>query len=82
MASGRYIVEVAAEGGKATSVTWQKKEGEDSRTEGHGVYFIRTNYEKPQEEQLWDVYNTIREVEATFRCLKSDLQIRPVHPPK
>lgn len=79
MASGRYIVEVAAEGGKATSVTWQKKEGEGSRTEGHGVYFIRTNYEKPQEAQLWDVYNTIREVEATFRCLKSDLQIRPVH---
>ena len=25
------------------------------------------------------MYNTIREVESTFRCLKSDLQIRPVH---
>ncbi|MBE9571269.1 MAG: transposase, partial [Proteobacteria bacterium] len=24
------------------------------------------------------VYNTIREVEATFRCLKTDLQLRPV----
>jgi transposase len=26
---------------------------------------------------LWDIYNTVREVESTFRCLKSDLQIRP-----
>ena len=25
------------------------------------------------------IYNTIREVEATFRCLKSDLNLRPVH---
>lgn len=28
---------------------------------------------------LWDIYNTIREVEATFRSLKSDLNLRPVH---
>ena len=44
-----------------------------------GVYFIRTNYEKTQEGELWDIYNTIREVEATFRSLKSDLNLRPVH---
>ena len=28
---------------------------------------------------LWKVYNTIREVESTFRCLKTDLNIRPIH---
>ncbi len=28
---------------------------------------------------LWDTYNIVREVEASFKCLKSDLHIRPVH---
>ena len=28
---------------------------------------------------MWNVYNTVREVESTFRCLKTDLQLRPVH---
>ena len=26
-----------------------------------------------------EIYNTIREVESTFRCLKTDLNIRPIH---
>lgn len=43
------------------------------------MYFIRTNIKSPNEKELWHIYNTIREVEATFRCLKSDLSIRPVH---
>jgi len=60
-----------------TDITWTKKQS-IARPE-HGVYFIRTNYEHPREKELWDIYNTIREVEATFRCLKSDLNIRPVH---
>ena len=29
-------------------------------------------------KQIWNIYNTIREVESTFRCLKSDLRIRPI----
>jgi transposase len=27
---------------------------------------------------MWEIYNTIREIESTFRCLKTDLDIRPV----
>ena len=79
--SGKYLIDVESRAGKATRITWGQKPGEetDRAEQGHGVYFIRTNYEKPQEAQLWEIYNTIREVEATFRCLKSDLQIRPVH---
>lgn len=79
--SGKYLIDVESRAGKATKITWGQKPGEEtgSAALGHGVYFIRTNYEKPQEAELWETYNTIREVEATFRCLKSDLQIRPVH---
>jgi len=79
LVSGRYIIDVDDSNGTATRVTWQKKESKKTSAAKHGVYFIRTNIEKSDEIQLWNVYNTVREVEATFRCLKSDLQLRPVH---
>jgi len=28
---------------------------------------------------IWNVYNTIREVESTFRTLKTDLDLRPIY---
>ncbi len=43
-----------------------------------GEYFLRTNYPFSSEVEVWEVYNTIREVESTFRCLKTDLHLRPV----
>ncbi|MDT8431639.1 MAG: IS1634 family transposase [Bacteroidales bacterium] len=79
LVSGRYIIDVDGSNGTATRVTWQRKEPEKTSAAKHGMYFIRTNIEKSNEIQLWNVYNTVREVESTFRCLKSDLQLRPVH---
>lgn len=79
LVSGKYTLDVEAKEGKAIRVTWEKKPETNKAEQEHGVYFIRTNYQKPQEAQLWNIYNTIREVESTFRCLKSDLQIRPIH---
>ncbi len=32
-----------------------------------------------QEKEIWDIYNLTREVEACFRILKTDLNIRPIH---
>ncbi len=28
---------------------------------------------------MWDIYNTIRVIEASFRTLKTDLKVRPIH---
>ena len=44
-----------------------------------GVYYLRTNMEVEKEEIVWEIYNTIREIESTFRCLKTDLELRPVY---
>ena len=77
--SGRYAIEITEEHGKVTQLNWMKKDPQLKDTKTHGEYFIRTNIEKADEKQLWTAYNTIREVEATFRCLKSDLLLRPVH---
>ena len=77
--SGRYNIDVIDQNGKAIQIKWGKKQVKAKSDNQQGVYFIRTNIEKPTEKMLWDTYNIVREVEASFRCLKSDLHIRPVH---
>ena len=44
-----------------------------------GVYFLRTNLEHTDEALEWMIYNTIREIESTFRILKTDLDLRPIY---
>jgi Transposase DDE domain len=44
-----------------------------------GIYFLRSNYNISEEKQLWIIYNSIREIESTFRCLKTDLDLRPIY---
>ena len=79
LVSSKYTIDVVAGNENAKAVRWQrKKEITRERAENNGVYFIRTNIERTDERKLWNVYNTIREVESTFRCLKTDLQIRPI----
>lgn len=78
LVSGRYHIEVIENNGKVINLAWHKKQGTEKTDNDNGMYFIRTNIDKSDEKQIWDVYNTIREVESTFRCLKTDLQIRPV----
>ncbi len=77
--SARYKLKLTEKQGKAINLTWTITENKIKDDKSKGVYFIRTNYEKTEETTLWDIYNTIREVEATFRSLKSDLNLRPVH---
>ncbi len=77
--SSRYKLEVTEKDGKATNLRWVITENKIKDDKSKGVYFIRTNHQKTDEAMLWDIYNTIREVEATFRSLKSDLNLRPVH---
>lgn len=77
--SGRYEITLTQKDGKVTDMQWKKKPDPVKDEKENGVYFIRTSYEKTSEEELWNIYNLIREVESTFRCLKTDLQMRPVH---
>jgi transposase len=61
-----------------TAVKWAVKEGVDINARS-GVYFLRTCVEAISEQTVWQFYNTIREVEATFRVLKTDLDLRPIY---
>ena len=62
----------------ATSIKWAVKEGVDINSRS-GVYFLRTSMEVNSEENVWQFYNIIREIEATFRVLKTDLDLRPIY---
>ncbi|PKP50121.1 MAG: transposase, partial [Bacteroidetes bacterium HGW-Bacteroidetes-1] len=61
-----------------TSMKWAIKEGADINARS-GVYFLRTSLQANSQDVLWQFYNTIREIEATFRVLKTDLDLRPIY---
>jgi transposase len=55
---------------------WQRVQ---ERERPMGEYFLRYTNNAISETDIWNVYNTTRDVEAVFRCLKTDLKIRPIH---
>ena len=44
-----------------------------------GHYLLRTNLVAEDPEVLWDRYMQLTQIEAAFKCLKSDLGIRPIY---
>ena len=77
-ANKHYSIEVVpdGEGKNAADVKWAKNTVKPKESEG--VYFIRTSLKGEEEDTLWTIYNTLTEIEATFRVLKTDLALRPV----
>ncbi len=62
------------------NIYWQKDVVKAREAnEKMGVYFLRTNLEDADEALEWMIYNTIREIESTFRILKTDLDLRPIY---
>ena len=74
-----YDITVSDNGnGIATKISCRHKTGEDPDKQA-GIYFLRTSLNKNDEKTLWSIYNIIREIEYTFRVLKSDLDLRPIY---
>ena len=78
--SQHYRVEVIADGvgKKASHIQWQLQEVDGTRQTHPGVYCLRTNKMDWDEETMWRTYVLLTEVESVFRCLKSELGLRPV----
>lgn len=60
---------------RVISLSWSLKKDIENTD---GVYCLRTNRQGVNEQELWDFYNIIRDVEDAFRCMKSDLGFRPI----
>jgi transposase len=66
--------------GIATALHWEKQETRhQARETQYGMYFLRTSLKIADEVIIWNIYNTIREIEQTFRTLKTELDLRPVY---
>ena len=76
-----YKIEVQSnEQGNVENMSWLKDDEKYMQSQDQlGVYFLRTNLDIAEEQLLWDIYNTIREIEAVFRTLKTDLDLRPIY---
>lgn len=71
-----YQVDVIAnENGIVTEIKWKQK----TLPAREGKYLLRTNLDEKQEQTQWAIYNTIREIESSFRTLKTDLDLRPIY---
>jgi transposase len=81
-AQGRYDIELNYDKDRKTVVAmkWSLNgQKEKQANDSLGTYFIRTSMDMKDEIIVWNVYNTIREIESTFRTLKSDLDLRPIY---
>ncbi len=62
-----------------TTLKWKKIAKLDAqKQEECGVYFLRTCIKADEETLVWTVYNCIRNIESSFRTLKTDLDLRPI----
>lgn len=76
----KYYNITVSDNGKsiATEVSCEHKKGEDTDKKP-GIYFLRTSLNGKDEKTLWTIYNVIREIEYSFRVLKTDLDLRPIY---
>lgn len=76
----KYYNIIVVDNGKgiASSISCKHKKGADPDKKA-GIYFLRTSLNEKHERTLWTIYNVIREIEYTFRVLKTDLDLRPIY---
>ena len=71
-----YDIDIQAdEKGIVTNIIWKHRPLENKE----GYYLLRTTLDQEDEQVQWTIYNTIREIEATIRVLKADLDLRPIY---
>lgn len=73
----RYEIRLTKDGktDRATAITWQRKVQEDPS----GVYCLRSNCLHFKEQELFDLFAMLTDVEEAFRSMKSELGLRPIH---
>jgi transposase len=77
LVSHRYNVSIEkdTETDKAKNITWSRKQTEKTR----GIYCLRTDRKDLNEQQIWDIYTMLTDIEDAFRCMKSELGLRPIY---
>jgi transposase len=71
----RVKVENDDKSGKAINIIWTRKKTEKTS----GIYCLRTNRRDLNEQEIWDIYTMLTDIEDAFRCMKSELGLRPIY---
>ena len=71
----KVTVEKDSETDKAKEITWSRKKTEKTS----GIYCLRTDRKDLNEQQIWDIYTMLNDIEDAFRCMKSELGLRPIY---
>lgn len=71
----KVTIEKESKTGKAINITWSRKKTENTS----GIYCLRTNHKDLNEQQIWDIYTMLTDIEDAFRCMKSELGLRPIY---
>ena len=74
-----YDVDIQEERGRVTRIQWSIDDEKELEARFSGAYYIRSSRTDLDEKQLWLLYMMLGEVEESFRCLKSELGLRPVY---
>ena len=74
-----YTLSVTVDRDRVEAVIWTRDPAKGSKADLPGVYCLRTNLTDWNAERLWRTYATLTDLEAVFRCLKSELGLRPIH---
>jgi transposase len=74
-----YHVEVEPELGIAKRITWAIDRQDELKARFSGSYYLRSDRTDLDERELWSLYMTLTQVEDAFRCLKSELGLRPTY---
>ena len=72
-----YVIAIKQNQKHITQIEWSLKE--NNKSQNLGKYLLRTTLNVESEKTQWIIYNTIREIENTFRILKTDLDLRPIY---
>lgn len=77
LVSHRYKVDIEkdSETDNAKNITWSRKNDKKPS----GFYCLRTNRKDLNEQQIWDTYTMLTDIEDAFRCMKSELGLRPIY---
>lgn len=73
-----YKVDVQEEKGRVTRIGWSIDGEKELEARFSGSYYIRSSRTDLDEKELWSLYMMLGQIEESFRCLKSELGLRPV----
>jgi len=72
----RYEITITPdESNRVKAITWERKE-QNSQS---GFYCLRSNRLDFKEQELFDIFSMLTDIEDAFRSMKSDLGLRPVY---